>query len=306
MQPQWQPSEVVSSNGEIEAMQTLNIGPVTWYWSPTHTNGGLAQNEDQRIKTAVAFSGGRSDQLQTLQQSNTGQITFDPSLTRAVAMSQQKESAAQHIVKGGLWVIPILLFALFALSIAILKTVQLWRLPKIRSLSSGQLQRAINGDASVVGDLNGMQKQLLHIARDEDKSQARDDQLFTQLQRDQHWLNRWLGAIAITASVSPLLGLLGTVSGMIETFKMMTLFGSGDPEVVSGGIAQALITTELGLVVAIPALILNAVLSRQAKNYYHALENFAVQLSQLQNQTNTPLHKHTNLTPSQHPEEECA
>jgi len=81
------------------------------------------------------------------------------------------------------------------------------------------------------------------------------------------------------AAVSPLLGLLGTVSGMIETFKMMTLFGSGDPEVVSGGIAQALVTTELGLVVAIPALILNAVLSRKAKSYYAELENFAILIS---------------------------
>jgi biopolymer transport protein ExbB len=66
---------------------------------------------------------------------------------------------------------------------------------------------------------------------------------------------------------------------MIETFKMMTLFGSGDPEVVSGGIAQALVTTELGLVVAIPALILNALLSRRAKTYYNELESFAVLIS---------------------------
>jgi len=62
----------------------------------------------------------------------------------------------------------------------------------------------------------------------------------------------------------------------------MTLFGSGDPEVVSGGIAQALITTELGLVVAIPALVLNALLSRKAKAYYSQLEGFALQLSQLE------------------------
>jgi len=99
---------------------------------------------------------------------------------------------------------------------------------------------------------------------------------------DKHKLDNYIGAIAITASVAPLLGLLGTVSGMIETFKMMTLFGSGDPEVVSGGIAQALITTELGLVVAIPALVLNALLSRKAKAYYSQLEAFALQLSQLE------------------------
>ncbi len=100
-----------------------------------------------------------------------------------------------------------------------------------------------------------------------------------QLQDDKYRLERWIGAIAVIASVSPLLGLLGTVSGMIETFKMMTLFGTGEPEVVSGGISQALVTTEMGLVVAIPALILNAVLSRRAKSYYNELESFAILLS---------------------------
>ncbi len=66
---------------------------------------------------------------------------------------------------------------------------------------------------------------------------------------------------------------------MIETFRMMTAFGSSDPEVISGGIAKALVTTELGLVVAIPALILNAVLSRKARHYYEELESFALVLS---------------------------
>src|SRR5690606_41120684 len=105
-----------------------------------------------------------------------------------------------------------------------------------------------------------------------------DDLLFNCLQSSKFKPERLLGAIAVVASIAPLLGLLGTVSGMIETFKMMTLFGSGDPEVVSGGIAQALITTELGLVVAIPALILHALLSRKARNYYHQLEALALHI----------------------------
>jgi len=64
------------------------------------------------------------------------------------------------------------------------------------------------------------------------------------------------------------------------SFQMMTLFGSGDPEIVSGGIAQALVTTEMGLIVAIPALVLNALLMRRAKSYYNDLESFALSISQ--------------------------
>ena len=105
------------------------------------------------------------------------------------------------------------------------------------------------------------------------------DELFSALQQDKIKLEKYNGTIAVTAAVAPLLGLLGTVSGMIETFRMMTAFGSSDPEVISGGIAKALVTTELGLVVAIPALILNAVLSRKARHYYEELESFALVLS---------------------------
>ncbi|MEI8617891.1 MotA/TolQ/ExbB proton channel family protein [Pseudoalteromonas sp. B193] len=146
--------------------------------------------------------------------------------------------------------------------------------------SQMQLQQFFKAENS--SEFAGMQQQLFNLTLQSEKGQVRDDQLFNQLIHDKHKLDNFIGAIAVTAAVAPLLGLLGTVSGMIETFKMMTLFGSGDPEVVSGGIAQALITTELGLVVAIPALVLNALLSRKAKAYYSQLEGFALQLSQLE------------------------
>ena len=90
--------------------------------------------------------------------------------------------------------------------------------------------------------------------------------MYATLLEQRNRLERWLGAIAITASVAPLLGLLGTVSGMIATFKAMSLFGAGDARAISEGIAEALITTELGLVVAIPALIAHALMSRRAKS----------------------------------------
>ena len=109
----------------------------------------------------------------------------------------------------------------------------------------------------------------------------RDDRLHGTLLQQRIRLERWLSAIALTASVSPLLGLLGTVSGMISTFQAMSLFGAGDASAVSGGVGEALINTELGLVVAIPALLAHALLSRKAKSYLGQLESDAVNLSRL-------------------------
>lgn len=80
-------------------------------------------------------------------------------------------------------------------------------------------------------------------------------------------LQRGLGTIALLAAIAPLLGLLGTVTGIIETFQAITLYGTGDPRVMSGGIAQALVTTVMGLLVAIPLLLLHSFLAAKS----HAL-----------------------------------
>jgi biopolymer transport protein ExbB len=75
--------------------------------------------------------------------------------------------------------------------------------------------------------------------------------------------------------VSPLLGLLGTVTGMIETFQVITLFGAGDPRLMSGGISQALVTTQLGLAVAIPLLLIHSWLQGQANKLIAELDELA-------------------------------
>lgn len=275
--PAWREAELVQADGRVRVLPTLRLGPSTWYWDPVSETGGEAKIIDGLLQTSLAFSGAESRQVQALYERGAGPIALDPS-NRASRLVAAHEGPIEHIGKGGLWAIPIVVFGLFALAIALAKAWQLWRLPKVRTLSARQLQAAFKREHGAPS-LSGYQNALLTIARDTPHPRVRDDRLFAALSDTHHHLGRWLGAIAVTASVSPLLGLLGTVSGMIETFKMMTLFGAGDPQVVSGGISQALITTELGLVVAIPALILNALLSRRAKQYYAALESFALQLS---------------------------
>ena len=288
--PQFNSQTIVLNNGDLTQASTLQVGPVTWFYAKAPAIAGLLDSTEQAeiAKVALIQTDSADNPLtlamQSLQSGTANNIkaelTFDPSLTRMIASQAQEENAFEHMKKGGLWVLPIMAFACFALVIALLKAIQLFRLAKIKQHSQAQLVQLFSQQK--LDNFSGMQRSLFQLSLDNSKGTARDDQLFNQLTHNKHQLENWVGAIAITASVSPLLGLLGTVSGMIETFKMMTLFGSGDPEVVSGGIAQALITTELGLVVAIPALVLNALLSRKVKSYYTQLEAFAVQLSQLE------------------------
>ncbi len=81
-----------------------------------------------------------------------------------------------------------------------------------------------------------------------------------------------LSLLKIIAMVAPLLGLLGTVTGMIIVFQAITIYGAGDPKAMAGGISSALVTTVLGLIVAIPTLLMHTMLYAKAKNLLHILE----------------------------------
>jgi biopolymer transport protein ExbB len=94
-------------------------------------------------------------------------------------------------------------------------------------------------------------------------------------------LERFLSGLSILGVVAPLLGLLGTVTGMIDTFRVITLHGTGDPKLMSGGISEALITTELGLAVAIPIMLLHTFLSRQVDRIVGDMEEKAVALTNI-------------------------
>ncbi|PIQ38625.1 MAG: flagellar motor protein MotA [Lysobacterales bacterium CG17_big_fil_post_rev_8_21_14_2_50_64_11] len=91
-------------------------------------------------------------------------------------------------------------------------------------------------------------------------------------------LNRFGSFIMVIAAVAPLLGLLGTVTGMIQTFDIITEFGTSDPKLLSGGIATALVTTELGLIVAIPMLLLGNLMGGWAERIKDDMEQAALRV----------------------------
>jgi len=85
-------------------------------------------------------------------------------------------------------------------------------------------------------------------------------------------LESGLTILKIIAAVAPLMGLLGTVTGMIITFQAITIFGAGDPKAMAGGISGALITTVLGLLVAIPTVLLHTIVNGRAQRIIHILD----------------------------------
>ena len=85
-------------------------------------------------------------------------------------------------------------------------------------------------------------------------------------------LERFLSTLGMLAKIAPLLGLLGTVTGMINTFQVITYFGTSDPKLMASGISEALVTTMLGLSVAIPIMFFHTILNRKVENYISDME----------------------------------
>ena len=283
--PSWHRESIVKQDGQIEDADILSLGPVHLFFQAEQQQSGLIRRERDMNRVSMLFDRGPYNGIEDLYRNSAGSITFDPTLSRALLMAEDKETILQHLKKGGIWVIPILLFALFASITAVCKAVSLFRMPvmfpALAERVAAAMKDSVSALESILQKVQGPQKELLQIALTSQSVEQRDESLYAALLKQRARLERWLGAIAMTASVSPLLGLLGTVSGMIATFKLMTLFGAGDASSVSSGISEALVTTELGLIVAIPALIAHGLMSRKVKNIFSQLEDDAVNLSQL-------------------------
>jgi biopolymer transport protein ExbB len=113
------------------------------------------------------------------------------------------------------------------------------------------------------------------------RNQPRDiveSRLNEAILREMPRLERFLPALKVLAAIAPLLGLLGTVTGMINTFQVITVHGTGDPRLMAGGIGEALVTTQLGLAVAIPILVISALLGRRAQTIAADMEEKAMAL----------------------------
>jgi biopolymer transport protein ExbB len=296
LSPTWKEQEIVASSGAIVNVPVLAAGPVEVAYDPHSKMGGLVIR-DIATEPHILDIYSRTDlsELASIQQQGGGYLSFDPTLGNALQLRDSEDSLLTHINKGGVWAMPILFFGALSLIISILKGWQFFRLPKVDDSLIDKINGLIaeyRNEPTKINELKqqlkvtaqnalAAQQKMIQISLSLPVSQQRDDLLVAYLMEYKHILERYMGVVATSAAIAPLLGLLGTVSGMISTFKMMTIFGSGDASTVSGGISEALVTTELGLIVAIPSLLVSALLTRRVKSYSHLLENFAIKLSKI-------------------------
>jgi len=154
-----------------------------------------------------------------------------------------------------------------AILIAILKFIQL-------TLVSGKIRSQLkSGSANTNNPLGRIL--AVHEASPNVDTETLELKLNEAILRERPGIEAWLNALKIIAAVGPLLGLLGTVTGMILTFQGIALYGAGDVGGMAGGISQALITTVWGLIVAIPTILLHTLVNSQAMRIIHILDEQA-------------------------------
>lgn len=212
-----------------------------------------------------------------------GSLPVDATEGDAFRLAELEETLLEHIGKGGSVIYIILTLAFVALMIAIFKLFEIISVkrPKagalqqiLDNLNAGKKQDALEIANSVDGPFGDLL--VAGVEHHDEEKELLEEVLYERLLAAQPKLERFLAFIALTAGAAPLLGLLGTVTGMISTFKLITVFGTGDAASLSSGISEALITTEFGLYVAIPALLAQALLTRMAKGKLGEMEQASV------------------------------
>jgi biopolymer transport protein ExbB len=146
--------------------------------------------------------------------------------------------------------------------------------------SQEALQAIENKNGSVArvikATLRNLERDRLHL----------EDIISEHMLNESSRLDRFNSIILVFAAVAPLLGLLGTVTGMIATFDIITEYGTGDPKLLAGGISIALVTTELGLIVAIPLLLVGNLLSGWASRIKDQMEHSALSIVNIYHKRN--------------------
>lgn len=275
---------VVLPNGSFEEGNFILFGPVAYFASDVGGLAGLTVQGDSGEPTLIELSRSFSGMSEAIL-AGGGTLPLDPTLGKALALETTKDTLFEHIQKGGFWIYPILSIAFISLIIGIFKLFELStikRIPKdkfvtiLTNIQEGNHEAALKEARSLQGDGQELvTKAIQNIGHGRDLIEQSMEEVLMKMQPK---VERLISIVWITAATAPLLGLLGTVTGIITTFKLLTIFGSGDPKALGGGISEALITTEFGLIVAIPSLILHAFLHRKAKAIENEFEGDAMTL----------------------------
>ncbi|MEZ8438930.1 MotA/TolQ/ExbB proton channel family protein [Vibrio splendidus] len=264
-------SQIAFINGEgntqtVDAYRLGSIGLVTEQGYVSWNT----QREDAIAYLKQPSNGPTLASLSALANGDVSNVVVDPSRGFMLEQLALTPSLTDRLQAGGVVGKVILGLLAIGLIIALVRGISLAiARQKIRAQLKNPEQAGDNPLGRVLAVYNKEQNQTV---------EALELRLLEAVVDEQTHLEKGLSMLKLLAALAPMLGLLGTVTGMIETFQVITQFGNGDPKVMAGGISMALVTTVLGLVAAMPLLLAHNILSTQSENIRNILEKQGIGL----------------------------
>lgn len=288
----------IGRDGQEAEGRILTLGKFTAAYQMPGEIGFLTYSPESGRFVALAHlpRGGLGRDLSAYFAGDSDRVPVDISAGGALRQVSHQTTLWEQIQAGGPIVWPIIGLAVIALLIVVYKFIYLQavhgRTTKVMDRMNelvaegdwdGAEQLLKGRRRSPVGHVLNAGLEVRHADRPTQES-VLQEAILNQLPK----VERGMAVLAVLGAVAPLLGLLGTVTGMIDTFRVITLYGTGDPKLMSGGISEALVTTMLGLSVAIPIMLLHTFLSRRVDHIVGDMEERSVQLCNI-------FQKHNNL-----------
>jgi biopolymer transport protein ExbB len=261
------PTTVINANGEEEERVVTRVGLFNVvsdgkYLEYIPETGRLVELQRQPQSRYT----GRAEDLEA---ADSGLHSFgvDPTRGQLLGLLVQSPSLMERIAQGKIVGYVIISLGIVGLLIAI------WRLLALSATTAKCNRQAKNLEQAGNNPLG----HVIKVALDNPgvDVESLELKLGEAILKETPKFNAWLSFLKIISVVAPLLGLLGTVTGMIITFQAITLYGAGDPKLMAGGISTALVTTVLGLVVAIPMVFLHTLVQSRAKRLTQILQEEA-------------------------------
>ena len=259
-------TDVVSQAGEREATEVVRVGLFNIvsdekYLTYRTATGNVTELGRQPEQGRYTNSAG---DILNAEPGEMVKFGLDPTLGGVLNSLVGRPNLMERIQQGALVGYLIIALGIIGLLISLERLVTL-------TLASRKVTAQLRSDTPSSDNALGRVLAVYHENRDVD-TETLELKLGEAIFKETPKLNRALLFIQIISVVAPLMGLLGTVTGMIKTFQAITLYGTGDPKLMAGGISQALVTTVLGLSVAIPMVLLHTVVSGRSRRIVQILQ----------------------------------
>lgn len=258
------PAEVVEADGERVQAEPIRVGAFNAVLDGRYLV--FSEETAQLVELPRQPASRYRSMARELAGADSGPVAMgiDPSRGQILSLLVETPDLRERLSQGGL--VAYITLALGGIGLLI-AAERLFVLTRMRSRVKQQVGEERADDRNPLGRILAVWQQNRNV-----DVEALERKLDEAILKDTPRIERGISTIKVLSVVAPLLGLLGTVTGMIETFQSITLFGTGDPKLMAGGISQALVTTVVGLIVAIPLVLLHSFVSGRSKEIVEILE----------------------------------